>query len=34
VLVVRDDDVPYANPDCVALAPPVTVIEPFRVAVV
>ncbi len=30
--MVRDDEVPYANPDCVALAPPVAVIVALRVA--
>jgi hypothetical protein len=32
--VVRDEEVPYANPDCVALLPPVAVIVALRVVVV
>ena len=33
ITVVRVADVPYAKPDCVAFAPPVTVMLPFKVAV-
>ncbi len=32
--VARVDTVPYANPDCVASAPPVAVMLPLRVRVV
>ena len=32
ITVERSDDTPYAKPDCVAFAPPVAVMEPFKAA--